>query len=398
MNIQSNSIRRVLALVLVLAMMTALLCGCAGTDEAGDKLPEGVPAGLSEANRGDVLELPSFNVISGNDDPFAYIPDESDDPETSGEQLDLDKMLEDPDPSEYELDLGKQSGSSEPLPTEYFPTLPRELMGRSMVITFTILNTECYPVKDAKVELGKYSGKTNANGEVKLKIESGIYELYVSAEGYVSYSEDIAISQNDTEISIQIADANSVRKILSNAELHPYVTNYPELEAELDKLFDVLFEDGMDTYDKVLACYDYIIDHMEYKSPKHWVSAKAFWPCAHQSLLEGIGTCNCYSALFTVMMRHIGLDCSIVTGYTSSVSGGFTSHDWTTICIKGNYYIFDCQVEDAIADRTASKEVKYVRFCLAEPHAKYVYRNKSRASCIKDFEKYLLANGHFVDE
>lgn len=393
MNIETNSKRRVLALALVLSMLATLLCGCAAQTETDDLFLENAPAGLPEAKQCDALELPLFNVIGGTDDPFAEIPDDTESPE---QRLDISGMLDDTDTPDYVLDYDPDVKFE--VNDGYEVTMPRELMGLNVTVTFAVLDTECYPVKNALVEIGEYSGRTNENGEVKLEMTTGIYEMYVSATGYTPYSEDVAITLGSTYFSIQVANSNKIRVLLDSADLHPYVTNYPELEKYLNDLFAVLFHDGMDTYDKVLACYDYIIDHMDYKQPKHWISGKEYWPCAHQSFLEGIGVCNCYSAMFTVMMRHIGLDCSIVTGYTTSIKGGYTTHDWTTVCIGGKYYVFDCQVEDAIADRTASKEVKYVRFCLAEPHAKYQYRSRSRESCIKDFEKYLLANGHFVED
>ena len=389
-------------------LLAAILSGCASQNETDERLGTDSLAGLAEATVGDTMEAPRFKVVFGSDDPFV-LETGKETPEQDDEPLDISGLLEDTDRN-YNVPTGGGSKSGEDEIPDTNPDIPEEpgryVMGQVITTTVVVTDGSGYPIRNAKVSIDReVNGKTehqekttDANGKANFKLVTDVIELGVSGSGYVSYYEEFTLTPIDTELRVCLADGDKVRRILDNAALHPYHTNYKELEEYLDVLFAKLFTPGMGTYDKVLACYDYVIQHTDYKQPKHWISQAAYWPCAHQSFLENIGVCNCYSAMFTVMMRRIGLDCFIVTGYTTSIKGGYTSHDWTTICIDGKYYIFDCQVEDAIADRTSSKEVRYLRFCIEEPYAKYKYSSsKSREYCIKKFNEYLLANGYFVD-
>lgn len=357
-------------------LLSALLAGCSGALDAEVCNPEGAPSGIRDAENALVLEQPGFSVIEGGD-PFddSEVPDE---PETSSQE-DL------PDPQYDPSDTPGEAGDSD-----------IHILSDSATVFVSVSDSNGYPVKDAKVEIGGVVGCTDKNGEFTAEIDRSITELIVSRTGYVPYYEELEITENEPFFDIVLGDANRIRVLIDSAVLNPYVTDEPELEAYLDELFSVLFTPGMDTYEKVLACYDYLIAHTSYQQPKHWKTMHDYWLCAHQTLLEGIGTCNCYSAAFTAMLRHIGLDCYIVTGYTTSIKGGYTSHDWTVVNLGGKYYIFDPQVEDAIADRTSSKEVRYLRFCLEPDHHKFIYgRSHSLESCVKSFKKFLDEHGTF---
>ncbi len=255
-----------------------------------------------------------------------------------------------------------------------------------------VTDAEGFALAGASVTAGGQEGMTDENGLFSVELQEQDIVLYIVAEGYVSYYEEIELSESVLTVALEKAD--KIRKLLDSAELHPYQTNLPELEQYLDTLFGSLFKPGMDTYDQVKACYDWLIDNMVYKRPNH--EGSGYWACAYQALTTGIGTCDCYSAAFTAMMRHLGLNCYVVEGVTAANGGGYTGHYWTLIEIGGDYYIFDPQVEDAISGRTSSKEVTYLRFCLPEPNGKYVYSVRSRSSCIRRFEEFLEENGSEV--
>ena len=71
-------------------------------------------------------------------------------------------------------------------------------------------------------------------------------------------------------------------------------------------------------------------------------------------------------------------------------------HVLTIMVLNGKTYVFDPQVEDAIAGRTSSKEIQYVRFGLAEPNGKYKYNGRSRARQMEKFDRFLAENGYFA--
>lgn len=291
-----------------------------------------------------------------------------------------------------------QDADPEEPPVNPEPEQPRQLLNMDVTYSLDVAVVDAggYPVEGAEVIVGENSFFTDALGQVTVVSDEPGIELIVAADGYVSYYDEYDLSERTLPVTVTMSDADSIRLLLDSAELRPYRSDNSDLNSFLDVLFADLFRPGMDTYDKVKACYDWLIEHTYYRSPNHWDTAKNYWLCAYQLLLDGYGTCNCYSAAFTAMMRHIGLDCYVVTGYTTANEGGYTGHDWTTVCINDRWYIFDPQVEDAIAGRTRSKEVTYVRFCLEEPHSKYRYSVSSRANCVKKFQKYLDEHGVFV--
>ena len=157
---------------------------------------------------------------------------------------------------------------------------------------------------------------------------------------------------------------------MNRASLHPQKTNDKELDDAVQKVFDRIFTPGMNTYDKVLACYNYIIHNAEYGRPKMVVTKEDLnayqkeqdaWIVlfSKRILTNGQGVCDDYSALFLVMTRAIGLDCYYARGYTTNTKGETKDHVWDTITVGGVDYIFDPQVED----KQSANGIKYTFFC-----------------------------------
>ncbi len=302
-----------------------------------------------------------------------------------------DEPTDEPEPTVSE----PEPPVSEPEPTVSEPI--KTLEENAVSFRIKVTGTDGTPVPSASVLLGNIIGTTDENGVFERNVPPKTFDLFIDADGCVSHYEELVLN-NETkwEMVVTLEYADQIRKLLDSAALHPYRTDNEELNRYLDNLFDELFAPGMDTYDKVITCYDWVIGHMSYKRPKH-THVNGYWECAYYAIQEGVGQCNCYSAVFTAMMRHLGLNCYYVGGSTSANGGGMTGHDWTIIEINGETYIFDPQVEDAIAARTSTKTVTYTRFCLLEPHNKYVYRSsRPKQTCMDRFEAFLEEHGSFL--
>lgn len=274
----------------------------------------------------------------------------------------------------------------------------RPLLGDNKVsFRIKVTGTDGTPVPSASVLLGDVIGTTDENGVFERDVPQKTFDLFIDADGCVSHYEELILDhETKWEMVVTLEYADHIRGLLDSVTLRPYRTDNAELNQYLDNLFDDLFAPGMDTYDKVRTCYDWVIGHMSYKRPSH-THVNGYWECAYRAIQEGVGQCNCYSAVFTAMMRHLGLDCYYVGGRTSANGGGTTGHDWTVIKIDGKTYIFDPQVEDAVAGRTSTKTVTYTRFCLAEPHSKYVYSGRSEETWMERFDTFLREHGSFLD-
>ena len=317
----------------------------------------------------------------------ATLADESLNESMTGDIIWPENMLDPADPEENPEEPSEPAGED---PAE--PEDPKRPLGghlKTYSLSVTVVDGAGYPVPNAEVTVYENSYVTGESGQLTIESELPLVEIIVSCSGYMPYYEELDLTTRTLPLTVVMDRATDIRSLLNSAELHPDLTDNEDLNHFLEVLFGELFRPGMDTYDQVKACYDWLIENTYYRSPNHWDNAKNYWLCAYQTMVDGYGTCNCYSAAFTAMLRRIGLECYVVTGYTTANEGGYTSHDWTTVCINDKWYIFDAQVEDAIAGRTRSKKVTYVRFCLAEPHAKYRYSISSRANCVKRFQAYL---------
>lgn len=159
-----------------------------------------------------------------------------------------------------------------------------------------------------------------------------------------------------------------IEAVLNAATLQPVTTLDEELDRLADDVLSRITTGDMSTYEKVRACYDYLIENTAYQqsitflSPSHpyvsdWDYLITLW--AKQALSTGTGVCNDYASAFLVLTRRIGLQSYLVEGLTSKSGGGWTGHAWTIISVGGTDYVFDAQVEDNIAKGGA---IQYYRF------------------------------------
>ncbi len=158
-------------------------------------------------------------------------------------------------------------------------------------------------------------------------------------------------------------EASDAEYLLNNAELSPTSSGADYCDEIVQSTLARITWDGMSTYQKVLACYDYLIDNCRYGDnitrlnfPVADGTARAY------GMLAGhVGACDDYSCAFAALMRSIGLNCYTVYGQTARASGGYTGHIWCVIKINGVEYVFDPQIDDNIAK---GGPTGYYRFCV----------------------------------
>lgn len=117
--------------------------------------------------------------------------------------------------------------------------------------------------------------------------------------------------------------------ILNNAPLTPVETN-----EYIKQILASITSTDMTTYQKVRACYDWLINTYEYGDYDPYF---------------GRMDCIGYTNAFVSLTRTIGLNSYERRGETHKASGGYTYHAWAVIVIDGVEYVFDPQVEDNIA-------------------------------------------------
>ena len=166
-------------------------------------------------------------------------------------------------------------------------------------------------------------------------------------------------------------NAADAEYLLNNAELRPTLTGIKSCDAAVQQTLAKITNDGMSTYEKVKACYDWLIKNCSYGLNRAELNAPDFktelWKKdsaafrVYGMLTGHVGVCTDYSCTFAALTRAIGLNCYIVNGLTARAAGGMTGHDWCVIKINGVEYVFDPQIDDNIAK---GGRIGYYRFCV----------------------------------
>lgn len=152
------------------------------------------------------------------------------------------------------------------------------------------------------------------------------------------------------------------RTLLNAAELAPEVTGVDALDTLVAATMDSVITDDMDTFDKVKACYDYLLDNMSYAASTAYLGTKvgdttcnAIYTANGEvdgfgavALAANKGLCNGYSAGFILMARRLGLSAKLVEGSTLGGGGGYAYHKWTEIVLDDVTYVFDPQLDQDV--------------------------------------------------
>lgn len=159
------------------------------------------------------------------------------------------------------------------------------------------------------------------------------------------------------------AKATDAEYILNSAPLYPVSTGADYCDAAVQQTLAWITRPEMSTYQKVKACYDYLIDTCSYGDNVLRLNfPEANGPARAYGMLAGhVGACDDYSCAFAAMMRVLGLNCYTVYGQTARASGGYTGHIWCAMNINGVEYVFDPQIDDNIAK---GGPTGYYRFCV----------------------------------
>lgn len=195
--------------------------------------------------------------------------------------------------------------------------------------------------------------------------------------------------------------AKNTEDIINSASLKPIKTNYEPLDKLVQSVLKKYTNDTMSTYEKVKACYDYLIKNISYSSnifdadaysdifyksgyKSEWDKKIAYYAyCALKSKKE---SCYGYSSAFAVLTRAIGLESYVMQGQTALSKGGYGNHWWVNIKINGKYYVFDPNVDSNIAK---GGTIYYYRFCRLDSEVpdKYIYKNRKKDAA--DFNEFL---------
>ena len=201
------------------------------------------------------------------------------------------------------------------------------------------------------------------------------------------------------------AEAASKTDIMNSAKLTPLRTGYDELDTLVDGVFGKIITNNMTTYQKVKACYDYIIKE-SHEGPyandlladiivynEGYVSLRdayiVHWAKHFFTKYSGVG--DEYASAFVVLTRAIGLESYLITGETATSSGENVPHKWAAILINGTFYTFDPKSEYNTTARRGDGKIVYGRFFMTDKDTEgrlFCADRDSDTAAFNDFKKY----------
>lgn len=247
-----------------------------------------------------------------------------------------------------------------------------------------------------------YSGKyvwTSTEPDIAVVSASGLNATVTakkSGKATVTVTAESGAKASCTIIVTKTKTSDSLEKQINSMPLYPIRTGIVALDNKVDAIFSKIFKSGYTTYDKLKAVYDYEIanfsyaytdltdaqekvfsdnpDNRDLASYEDWLLAHR----AYETLVTGEGVCYNYAAVFTVMMRAIGLECFSIDGTSTYADGHWGVHTWNNILINGRFLLFDAQVDDNIHNNLGY--TLYDRFGLtdSESTTDYKYTNSNR--------------------
>lgn len=191
--------------------------------------------------------------------------------------------------------------------------------------------------------------ETEAETATEIEAET----VTASGSGNAEAYDDTGFEEDGTDVEKAFDDPER-RELINGVSLNPRYPENQDLAGTLEELMPQITDGCADTYDKVKACYTYLVENCSFSQTVKYTYEQD----AYLLLTTNRGSCTYYAAAFHYMMRYIGLDDKLVSSYRILESGE-SFHRWNEIAIDGIPYVFDTQWEDTLS---MEQEIQYVRF------------------------------------
>lgn len=169
----------------------------------------------------------------------------------------------------------------------------------------------------------------------------------IGADGKVVFTQaQLSAAAAATTAQAPAADASVAAASTQANVLSQGVTNQALANTVMNILGQIITP-GMTDDQKLLACYNYVIDTTSYKRTYETPAGDFTGQYAMDIFTTHQGNCFRYASAFAYLAKGCGFDVSVVTGNIRAARGGVTPHGWAVINIGGVQYIFDPDMADA---------------------------------------------------
>lgn len=142
---------------------------------------------------------------------------------------------------------------------------------------------------------------------------------------------------------------------LSTAEEEAQVTE------KLNQIMGSLVNDEMSDYDKFIAIYDYICQHVSYDHAGLEAGLDTIYS-AYAALIKGQAVCQGYASLLYRMLLMAGVPARLVSGYADASNPTESRHAWNIVKIGNVYYNVDVtwdSDEHIYKPKNVATEIRY---------------------------------------
>lgn len=167
------------------------------------------------------------------------------------------------------------------------------------------------------------------------KLASQIYESALKHTGLSDQGDYLRWGAIE---SVQISGSTTSQGLVITYKFTYYTTENQEmqLQTKLTEIMKGLDLDGRSNYEKVVAIYNYICEHVSYDYEHDADNSYGLKRTAYGAIFNGKANCQGYSVLFYRMALSEGIDCRVIGGY-----GKNRSHGWDIVKLDNYYYYVD---------------------------------------------------------
>lgn len=203
------------------------------------------------------------------------------------------------------------------------------------------------------VETNGHRYHTGENGALQtgmMDIEGQTYYFYGTGEaavGWTTVGNDLyyfnangAMAKNTSVNGCAVGSDGKLQKTLDES-------GNAKQTAAVNNILASIITPGMTEEEKLLACYNHVVNASSYKRTYETPTADWTGTFGWEILTTGEGNCFRYASAYASLLKGLGYDARVATGYIGNRKGGLSPHGWTEVRIGDTWYVFDTEMHDA---------------------------------------------------
>lgn len=205
------------------------------------------------------------------------------------------------------------------------------------------------PAKEEWVELDGKRYYFDADGYAQIGLQRiGGETYYLTPEAYTGWyptDEGVYYFGEDGKMVRNATAEGYVFNGSGKAQVEEGLTE--KLTGVVDEILRDIIKPEMTEAQQLRACYKYMVTSNTYKRDYDTPFGNWTSDYAYDILSTRQGNCYRYASGFAALASRMGFDVRVITGQVKAHRGGTTPHSWAEVCLDGEWYIFDCELEAA---------------------------------------------------